>query len=151
ERGRGPRCASVCLGLWHKHLPEMQAQAGLAHAPTFVPIVCNFAAGMIVSVPLLPFARRKTCTALDVWKVLAEHYEGQRFVHVMPYEDQPTIDGGYLDPTALNGTNELQIFVFGQADRISVSARFDNLGKGASGAAVQNLNLMMGVAADAGL
>lgn len=139
------------LGLWHKHLPEMSAQSGLHQPPTFMPIVCNFASGMIVSVPLLPQVRRKASTALDIWNVLAEHYQGQRFVQVMPYEEQPSIDGGYLDPTALNGTNEMQIFVFGQADRISVTARFDNLGKGASGAAVQNLNLMMGVAVDAGL
>lgn len=139
------------LTMSHKHLPEMQAHAGLGVAPTFLPIVGNFACGMIVSVPLLPASRRTDFGAMEAHQVFAAHYEGQRFIRVMPYQATPTVDGGCLDPTALNGTNDLELFVFGDGDRILVSARFDNLGKGASGAAIQNLNLMMGVADDAGL
>jgi len=139
------------LSLWHKHLPEMQAHAGLSVAPTFVPVVCNFPCGMLVCVPLLAGSRRSSLHARDVWAALRDHYAGQRFIQVMPYEENPTVDGGSLDPTALRDTNDMQLFVFGGGDHIVVCARFDNLGKGASGAAVQNLNLMLGTAEDAGL
>ena len=149
ERVRGSK--PYALSLWHKHLPEMQAISQLVAPPVFLPVLCNFHSGMIVSVPLLPRLLSKTMGAHEIRDELAAHYEGARFVTVMPYEAAPTVDDGVLDPTALNGTNEAQIFVFGDRERACVAVRFDNLGKGASGAAVQNLNLMLGVDEATGL
>ncbi len=144
---RGSR--PYALNLTHKHLPEMQAACKLATPPVFQPVICNFHSGMIVSIPLLPRLLTRPLGAAALRDELAAHYEGSRFVEVMPYEEVPTVGGGFLDPTVLNDTNRAQVFVFGNADRAIVSTRFDNLGKGASGAAVQCLNIMLG--ADEGL
>lgn len=148
-RTRGAR--PYALSLWHKHLAEMQSVCGLSAPPLFQPVVFNFFNGMIVSVPLLSRLLRRPATAAAVREELAEHYAGSRFVEVMPYEAQPTVDEGYLDATALNETNRAQVFVFGDQERIVVSVRLDNLGKGASGAAIQCLNLMLGVDEATGL
>jgi N-acetyl-gamma-glutamyl-phosphate reductase len=138
------------LGLSHKHLPEMQAHSGLLAAPIFQPVIGAYSQGMIVSVPfssrLLP-----GLDARRLHEVLAAHYRGSRFITVQPLEGAEQADGGFLDPQGRNDTNQLDIFVFGHDDQSIVSARFDNLGKGASGAAVQNMNLMIGAKEDAGL
>ncbi len=149
DRVRGSK--PYALSLWHKHLPEMQATNELTAPPVFLPVICNFYSGMIVSVPLVARLMAKAASAAEVRHVLADYYSGERFVEVMPYEATPSVDGGLLDPTALNGTNRAQIFVFGNSDRLMVSVRFDNLGKGASGAAVQCLNIMLGVDEATGL
>lgn len=130
----------------HKHIPEIMVHAGLSRRPIFIPAVGNFAQGMIVQVPLhLP----KGQTAGDLQAALVAHYEGARFVRV--------VDGASLaarvNPERLNGTNvmELSVHAGPDGDRVVLLATLDNLGKGASGAAVQNLNLMLGMEEGAGL
>jgi len=131
------------LGLAHKHLPEMQKICGLDSVPLFTPIVSNFYQGMSVAIPLFPRLLNKKPDAAAVQKLLAEHYAGEHFVKVMPFDAEANLDKGYLNATACNNTNMLQLFVFGNDDRILLLSRLDNLGKGASGAAVQNMNIML--------
>ncbi len=132
------------LTLAHKHVPEMRLFAGLTHPPLFCPMLGNYYAGMIVSVPLHRRLLRKNVGPGDIHAVLADRYASERFVRVMPLGGADALEGGCLSPTRCNGTNDIEIFVFGHDDQVLVSARLDNLGKGASGAAVQNLNLMLG-------
>ncbi|QID19283.1 N-acetyl-gamma-glutamyl-phosphate reductase [Nitrogeniibacter mangrovi] len=139
------------LGLAHKHLPEMQAMTGLAHKPLFTPIVGNFAQGMVVAVPLLPRLLGRPVAAKDIQHFYSEYYAGETFVQVMPADPAPALDNGFLPATACNDTNRAEIFAFGHEDQILVAARFDNLGKGASGAAIQCMNLMLGLEESAGL
>ncbi len=139
------------LGLAHKHVPEIQKWAGLAHRPLFVPSVGRYREGMIVQVPLQLAALPGSPRAEDVHDVLASHYEGRRFVTVA---DLVKGDASQtMQPEALNGTNELRLSVFASADgdQVVVAGILDNLGKGASGQAVQCLNLMMGVPEQSGL
>lgn len=149
ESMKSPRF--YALGLSHKHLPEMQAQTGLAQAPLFTPIVGNFAQGMVVAVPLLPRLLGKKVTPADVQAYFAEYYAGETFVKVMPLDAAPLLDNGFLPATACNDTNRAEIFVFGHGEQILLAARFDNLGKGASGAAIQCMNIMLGVDEATGL
>jgi len=132
------------LELKHKHLPEMQKYGALAHKPIFVPSIARFRQGMIVSVPLQLWALAKKPTAKDLHEALSQRYAGERFVKVLPFEPQP---GSALEPEALNGTNMLELSVYANEDLVLLTARLDNLGKGASGAAVQNLDLMLGISA----
>ncbi len=138
-------------GLEHKHVPEMQARIGLTHRPLFTPAVGRYAQGMIVEVPLQLAALPGRPTPGDLQAALAGAYAGERFVEVASPAEALSIKT--LDPEGLNGTNRMRLHVFaaeahGQA---SLVALLDNLGKGAAGAAVQNLNLMLGLAEDAGL
>ena len=149
EHLRGPR--PYALGLRHKHLPEMQQVVGLASAPFFQPVVGDFYKGMLVSVPLFSQLLPKKPSPKDVHEVLSAHYHGERFVVVQPLETELLLEDGFLNPTACNDTNRLELFVFGHEQQILIVARLDNLGKGASGAAVQNLNLMLGVDEASGL
>jgi len=142
EALRGPR--PYALSLRHKHLPEMQTVCGLPSPPLFMPVVANVHSGMIVSVPLLPRLLPGGVTPGQIHHTLSEWYAGQRFVTVAPFPGESTLPGGFLDATSCNGTNRLDIFVFGHEEQILVCARFDNLGKGASGAAIQNMNIMLG-------
>ncbi len=139
------------LGLNHKHIPEMTKVVGLAQPPLFAPTVVNVYAGEIISVPLVSRYLKKRLSAAEVRTVLAEHYAGEQFIRVMPYPADNHLQKGFLTFTDCNGTNNLQIFVFGGPDLILLSARFDNLGKGASGAAVQNMNLVLGLPEATGL
>lgn len=150
------------LHLAHKHLPEMQANAGLSHPPVFAPSVGRFAQGMLVEVPLQLWALPGKPGPGDLLAALARAYEGEPFVEVASEAECATLQtrrtgaGGYvaeLDPESLNGTNRMRLFVFGDADgtQARLIALLDNLGKGASGAAVQNLNLMLGLEEGAGL
>jgi len=149
EKLRGPR--PYALGLAHKHLPEMQKHAGLENPPAFLPVVGNFYQGMLVSVPLFRRMLKNQIEAKEVHTALQSHYAGQKFVRVMPLFGEGYLNDGFLDPSECNGTNRIEIFVFGNAEQILLITRFDNLGKGASGAAVQNMNLMLGVKEDEGL
>jgi len=149
EHLRGPR--PYALGLRHKHLPEMQQVVGLASLPFFQPVVGDFYKGMLVSVPLFSQLLPKKPTPKDVHEVLSAHYHGERFVVVQPLETESLLEDGYLNPLACNDTNRLELFVFGHEQQVLIVARLDNLGKGASGAAVQNLNLMLGVDEASGL
>lgn len=132
----------------HKHLPEMQKICGLDYAPTFNPLICDYFAGMVVSLPIHTRLLTKKYSVADVRKALAEYYDGSVFVKVMP-EGNP--DDGFIGANNLSGTNNMQLFANGNDDRMIICSRLDNLGKGASGAAVQCLNIMMGVDETTGL
>lgn len=146
---KNPRPYSLALN--HKHIPEMTKICGLSRPPIFAPTVVNVYAGEIISIPLVPAYLKKPYTAADIRKALADYYAGERFIKVMPYPADDYLKNGFLTFTDCNNTNNLEIFVFGGSDRILVSARFDNLGKGASGAAVQNMNIVLGVDEATGL
>jgi N-acetyl-gamma-glutamyl-phosphate reductase len=133
----------------HKHVPEMQKYCGLARAPIFAPSVGRYYKGMIVEVPLPLSALPKRSKLADVHAVLSRAYEGERFVSVAMLEEAASIKT--LDPEGLNDTNRMKLFVFGNDEETRLVALLDNLGKGASGAAVQNLNIMLGLEEAAGL
>jgi len=139
------------LGLAHKHLPEMMAHTGLKTAPVFMPIVGNFYKGLAVTVPLHLSMLRGGASALDVHHALASHYEGERFIRVMPLRDPATLEEGFFDVQACNDTNRVDLFVFNSDSQVLVMARLDNLGKGASGAAVQAMNVHLGLEEGLGL
>lgn len=141
---RAPR--HYALGLDHKHLPEMQQVLGLTHPPIFTPVVADYYKGMAVSTPLFPRLLSKPVTADDVRSMLSDYYAGDRFVRVMPSHKAK-----FFNLEECNNTNMVDIFVFGNDDRILLLSRLDNLGKGASGAAVQNMNLMLGLPETMGL
>ena len=132
------------LGLAHKHIPEMMRYGGLAPPPIFTPAVGPFAQGMLVMLPLDAEQMTKKADPAAVWKIYADYYRGERFVRVMRPDGGDALDGGYLGATALNGTNRLEIFVFGDGGRLLIVSRLDNLGKGASGQAVQCMNILLG-------
>lgn len=134
----------------HKHLPEMQAVCSLASPPIFTPIVADFYAGMVVTVGLFPAYFQKTCTKKNLHTVLQEHFANQKLIEVVPlgqWEDE----GGFIPANELDGLDILQIAVVGSDERPLLAARFDNLGKGASGAAVQCMNILMGTDETKGL
>ena len=135
----------------HKHIPEMQKICGLKYKPMFNPIVDDYYAGMVVSVPLITRALAKNYTPADIHAILSEHYAGQRFVKVMELGGTETLSDGFLPANTLEGTNDMQLFVFGNDEQILLCSRLDNLGKGASGAAVQNMNIMLGLDEGTGL
>ena len=137
------------LGQTHKHPPEMKKHAGLAQLPMFMPAVGRFAQGMIIEVPLVLSALPKKPKRAAIHRVIAGAYEGERFVKVMPLADGDALKT--LGAEACNDTNRLELFVFGTDDQARLVARLDNLGKGASGAAVQNLNIALGLDEGAGL
>ncbi len=139
------------LGLAHKHVPEIQRRSGLGSRPLFMPGVGRFRQGMIVQIPLHLGALPGRPRAAELHAALANHYQGRRFVEVAPFE--ATLAMAHLDPEGLNGTNLVRLHVFAnQAEGHAVLvALLDNLGKGASGQAVQNMNLMLGLPEDAGL
>ena len=143
EAGTAPPFELYALGLEHKHLPEIAAHAGLTREPLFVPSVGNFRQGMLVSIPLWLDMLPGRPEAAALREALARHYAGSRHVG-LPVAP----DGARLDATTLNGSDDMELFVFAkEATRQAVLvARLDNLGKGASGAAVQNLELMLGAA-----
>ena len=146
---RTPRPYALTLN--HKHVPEMTRIVGLSRAPIFTPTVVNVYKGEIISVPLhVPDLKKKLGPA-EVRTYLADYYAGEQFINVMPFPADDHLKNGYLTFTDCNGTNNLDIFVFGNEERLLLAARFDNLGKGASGAAVQNMNLVLGLPEETGL
>ncbi len=146
EAGRAPSFELYGLGFEHKHLPELQLYAKLTRRPIFIPSVGNFRKGMLISVPLHLDALPGRPKLRDLEAALEKHYTGAEYVKVVPAAD-PSAKGGRLEAEALNGTNLLELRVFGsEAHRQAVLvAKLDNLGKGASGAAVQNIGIMLGV------
>ena len=147
EAGRAPAFELYGLGLEHKHLPELQRYGGLTRRPIFVPSVGDFRQGMLVSIPLHLDTLKGSPKPQDLWEVLAARYAGSELVSVIPSTD-PSVAGGKLEPEALNDTDRMELRVYGNEARSQavLVARLDNLGKGASGAAVQNLKLMLGLA-----
>jgi N-acetyl-gamma-glutamyl-phosphate reductase len=146
ESGKAPAFELYGLGLEHKHVPEIQAYSGLATRPLFVPSVGNFAQGMLVSIPLQLEALPGRPVGRDLSLALEEHYRGRQFVTVLPMAES---GGGAerLEAESLNGTNDMHLRVFANEKRRQavLVAKLDNLGKGAAGAAVQNLRLMLGL------
>ncbi|MFC4167805.1 N-acetyl-gamma-glutamyl-phosphate reductase [Teichococcus aestuarii] len=142
EGGTAPAFELYGLGLEHKHLPELQLYSGLTRRPIFVPSVGNYRQGMLVSIPLHLDTLPGNPAPEDLRAALAAHYEGSPWVRVVPAPAN-----GKLEPEALNDTNGLELRVFGNAARHQavLVARLDNLGKGASAAAVQNIGLMLGL------
>lgn len=130
------------LGLTHKHLPELQRYSGLSRRPIFVPAVANFYAGMIDHIGLQFDLMNGVTRSAQLEEALRAHYAGSEWVTVVPPHS-----GGRVEPTALNGTNQMELSVYGNdaLGQAVLVARLDNLGKGASGAAVQNLQLMLGL------
>jgi len=139
------------LALTHKHVPEMQVQSALRTRPIFMPIVANFYKGLAVSVPLHLSALKRPVDPRQLHDALAQRYANERFVKVMPFADASLLDAGYFDVQACNDTNRCELFVFANADQAILMARLDNLGKGASGAAVQSMNVHLGLDEGAGL
>ena len=121
----------------HKHLPEIQKVCSLDFAPVFMPIVSDYACGMQVTVPL--FTSDLKCTANEVKEIYKSLYTGK----VVYYTEEN--ENGFLTSNSLSGRDDMQISVFGNSERITLISRFDNLGKGASGAAVQNMNVALGL------
>jgi N-acetyl-gamma-glutamyl-phosphate reductase len=139
------------LALAHKHLPEMTMHSRLETRPLFMPIVGSFLKGLSVAVPLHVAEMKRGSTAEQVQSVLAERYAGERFVRVMPLRDEATLADGYFDLQACNDTNRVDLFVFANDTQVLLMCRLDNLGKGASGAAVQSMNVHLGLDEGSGL
>jgi N-acetyl-gamma-glutamyl-phosphate reductase len=139
------------LSLVHKHLPEMRAYTGLTVEPIFQPIVGPFYKGLAVSAYLHPKQFSRSVSPADVQQILAEYYGAEPFIRVLPFDLEANTDGGFYDIEGCNDTNRVDIAVFGNAERMVLIARLDNLGKGASGAAVQAMNVHLGVEESLGL
>ena len=139
------------MNLAHKHVPEMQVHAGLKHPPLFAPAVGRYAQGMIVEVPLQLFALPKKPSPAALHQALGAAYEREQFIEVASLAEAAAKKT--LDPEGLNGTNRMKLYVFANAEtgQARLVALLDNLGKGASGAAVQNMNLALGLDEAAGL
>ena len=127
----------------HKHLKEMKKITGLEREPLFAPIICDYYSGMVMSVPVYTHMLNKAQTLEELHAAISKFYEGQRFVKVMPL-DASAGEGNMLAGNTCSGWDGLKIFVTGNDERIVLSSQFDNLGKGASGAAIQCLNIMLG-------
>ena len=135
----------------HKHLPEMMKVSGLNYKPIFNPYVCDYFQGMTVTVSLHARLLEKKLTAKEIAEVFKEHYDGCRFVKAADFMGEGILTESFIPANTLAGTNNMQIFVCGNDERIVITSRFDNLGKGASGAAVQCMNIMMGIDEGTGL
>jgi N-acetyl-gamma-glutamyl-phosphate reductase len=142
-----PGYALYGLDFKHKHIPEIQRWSALERRPIFLPGVGKFKQGMLVQITLDHAALMQPSTPVDIHRLLRDRYRDEKFVTVIPYNELDAGTAPYLTPEALNGSNSLEIFVFGSSEfgQSVLVARLDNLGKGASGAAVQNVNLMLGL------
>ncbi len=149
EEFNSPR--QYALSQQHKHLPEMKAVSGLKFTPMFNPMVCDYFSGMVVSVPIQTRMLGSSVTAESVHDMYAKHYDGAKMVEVMPLMSADEQKSFFLASNTLSGQNKMQVFVFGNDEQILLCSRLDNLGKGASGAAVQCLNIMMGIDETTGL
>jgi N-acetyl-gamma-glutamyl-phosphate reductase len=146
---RQPRPYSLALN--HKHIPEMTKIVGLARPPVFSPTVFDTFNGEIVFIPLVSGHLEKALSAADIREFLAGYYAEERFINVMPYPPDDYLKNGFMTFADCNDTNNLDIFVSGNGERILLAARFDNLGKGSSGTAVQDMNIMLGLPEAVGL
>lgn len=138
------------LSQQHKHLKEMKAVTGITRFPLFSPIVADYYSGMVVSLPIYTDLMQKKMTPEELQKFFEEYYKGEQFIQVMPYGAEAET-AGFLSGNVCAGWDGLRIYVTGNEDRIVISSQFDNLGKGASGAAVQCLNILLGCDESKGL
>lgn len=139
---------AYALGLAHKHLPEMMAMSGLTEKPIFCPVVCDYPCGMTVTIPLYLDRLRGAESLEKLHALFADFYAGQTMVKVQPLGEP---EDGFLGANNMAGRDDLEIFITGSADQALCIARFDNLGKGASGAAVQCMNIVLGLDPTTGL
>lgn len=139
------------LSQQHKHQAEMEKISGLTYPPLFNPVINPYYAGMIVSVPLVSRCLTEKKTAQQVHDLFVAHYNQQPMVRVMPFMGDGVLDDGFLSANTLENKDYMELFVFGHEEQILLAARLDNLGKGASGAAVQCMNIMMGLDPTTGL
>ncbi|NOX51661.1 MAG: N-acetyl-gamma-glutamyl-phosphate reductase [Gammaproteobacteria bacterium] len=130
------------LNLAHKHVPEMRHYSGTQQLPLFSPTVANYYKGMLVQIPLFS-SEVDDHSSSDIHTLLSNQYRDEPFINVLPQSMQMT-ENGYLNATACNDTNNIELMIFGNQEQLLLVARYDNLGKGAAGAAVQNLNIMLG-------
>ena len=142
---KGPR--HYALNMNHKHLPEIQVQCGLAEKPFFAPIVGNFYKGLVASIPLKKSMMKKPMTGKELQQFYASYYKESYFVRVNPYDSDAYLFDGAFDVSGSNDTNFSDLFVFSNDDdgNLMIMSRLDNLGKGASGAALQNMNILLGL------
>jgi N-acetyl-gamma-glutamyl-phosphate reductase len=148
EAGGDPRLNAprpYAMSMSHKHIPEMTAHTGLNVKPVFQPIVANFYKGLSVSVPLHLSELKAGTTPEQLHATLEQRYAGERFIRVLPLRDPGALEAGYFDVQACNDTNRVDIFVFANDTQVMLMLRLDNLGKGASGAAVQSMNVHLGL------
>lgn len=138
------------MSMAHKHLPEMQVIAGLKDKPLFNPYVCDFYEGMLVTIPLYTKLLNKKYSVEEIHDKFAEYYKGQDFVRVMPLKEKGT-DDGYLSASHLAGKDYMEMYFAGNEDRINITCALDNLGKGASGAAIESMNIVLGLDPKTGL
>lgn len=134
----------------HKHLKEMKAISGLAREPLFTPVVDDYYCGMIVSLPLFAHLMEKKVTPEELHKIYADYYKEEQFITVMPFGSEAE-GNNFFAANAYAGRDDAQIYITGNDDRLLVTSRFDNLGKGASGAAIQCMNIKLGIPQDTGL
>ncbi len=134
----------------HKHLKEMKAITGLDADPLFAPLTTNYYSGMIVEIPVYTKLLNKKKTPEELRDFLADYYKDEKFVRVMPFKEEEK-EGNVLFSDAKSGWDGIEIYVTGNDERALIMTRFDNLGKGASGAAVQCLNIVLGCSEDKGL
>lgn len=139
------------LNFNHKHLPEMQHITGLAYPPIFSPIVGNFYKGMVTSIPLTPRLLKKRVTANEICEVLSDYFKDEKFIRIIPYNDESYLENVFFNAEECNHTNRIDVFVFGNEEQIMIMTRLDNLGKGSAGAAIQNMNIMLGLDEATGL
>ena len=139
------------LALQHKHVPEMHQYSGTRCRPLFVPSVGNFYRGMLIQIPLFISELRDGTDIKALHDTLQRRYQTERFIEVLPPNNTQLLDDGYLNATATNHSNNMQLMAFGSDEQVVLMARYDNLVKGAAGAAIQNLNLMLGVEESTGL
>ena len=149
--GRDIKLSSPCIygrTLKHKHVPEISKVCGLSFAPAFLPVVDDYYKGMATTIMLQSRLLKGKPSAKEVWECLRGYYQDEYFVKVMDFEEEKPAN---IYANTLAGTNNLELYVYGYEDLIAVTALFDNLGKGASGAAVQNMNIMLGLDEKTGL
>lgn len=138
------------LSQQHKHLKEMKAIAGLDREPLFTPVVDDYYSGMIVSLPMYTHLMKEKVTPEELHKMYEEFYKGEKFIKVMPFGSEAE-GNNFFAANAYSGRDDAQIYITGNNDRVLVTARFDNLGKGASGAAIQCMNVVLGIDEATGL
>ena len=146
EEGRDKKFDSARMYAWgqtHKHLKEMKKITGLSKEPLFCPMTTNYHSGMVVQVPLYTDMLKKKMSPEEIRDFFAGYYEGEKFIKVMPFGADASA-GGALFSDACAGWDGMEIFVTGNEERVVVATRFDNLGKGASGAAIQCMNIVLG-------
>ncbi len=138
------------LGQQHKHLKEMKAVTGIARKPLFTPVVSDYYCGMVVSVPIYSYLLNDIFTPEGIHAIYASYYAEQKFIKVLPFGTEEK-SNGFLSGSSRAGWDDMEIYITGNEERILLTAHFDNLGKGASGAAIQCLNIMMGCEEESGL